>query len=379
MPDHLDEDLGAEQGSADLAISETASDIRDVQKKLERNLFMKDLRDQIVLDVNSHSQLDKPISPEEIEDYLKILFDVGIAEKIRALNVKGMNSAMAFSVEKKIQGALFDCLPKNFLLNNIEAIRAVKRKYQEPTEEKPREPKSLFHWTSDKALRSILKDHGFKASTEVAVKGVGTGSFEEHLGVDGVFVAYGLPYDNPGNQDPNLLVFSEAPLDYPDTLCIYQELSLGYLQTNIQYIPFFDEETFFKAMRKATTPEAQAALLQRYVWTFATLLLLKGIVLPEEVRDCALLDCYELSLRPKPDLFPQMLIVTEDPGFAFEEAQQRWPEFAQKVPIVSSESVQEALEELGEVPKNGRLVDAKFVDAVNAGRIDIEKWRYRPG
>lgn len=282
-------------------------------------------------------------------------------------------------------------VPQNFLTDNIKELHALRRELMPPVEvERDPHVHSLFHGTSDQSTLRILT-RGFQKLDEHGKSNVGTGALEQHLGLDGAFMSYGDRYhliddkaaddDNSDTDDANQFVFSAADvIEQPGTVSIRHEASFAYL-SDLEHFGYaladIQDASIHEMNHQMRDRTRATAMLARLLCDF--------VVLPDEMQPYADTydDPFEVCAKPESLGTPQMLIVSEEPEYFYDEAVEHRPDFAAQVPIVTHDRIHKAL--MAFPPENDppALKGAKmsfygrFVYYVNAGKIDLEEVRYR--
>ncbi len=311
-----------------------------------------------------------------ITAYFKFLEDKGVIDAISRYMSDHTNHDI-IDREEFLLKLFKQIFPERFIYDNIEELVALKRQcVNGKAKELPSPNHDLFHWTSDAGLIGLIRDNGSKSSQLVTKRGIGTSKFEHHLGMDGVFTCCGGPYDcAAGSEATNIVIFDGALTYRPKTICTSSEVNIGRIDGIIKC----ELEEYFGSEDERIKPEEK---LIKYVLAFAlTLLSTRSIVLPEDCVDAA--DKHwaenEVILEAQNPQLPKMILVEDEPEYFYEEAMEKHPEFAEKVPIVTMDSATEALASIGiTIDADDRMYLPKyFVESVNSGAINIDDWKYK--
>lgn len=267
---------------------------------------------------------------------------------------------------------LHETLPPNLLHDHINEIVALHRKFNETIKTVPPGKRSLFHATKDTLTTRILTG-GFKKADEHQRSNIGTGPFERHLGLKGIFTNCGRPYYSADikfgtESTTDIFVFPETCLSAPHTICIKGESSLGFLYEDSEVADSFLYDSFQELDRQAGQRTPSGMRLKEAGLATILKLLSHHIMPPERVYPE---DSIEVCLDIQEAGLPSMLLVGSEPEYYHEQAAEYWPEFAAKVPIIDLEKI---LQGRGEASEEV----AKFVYRANTGTEDLNQLRYRP-
>jgi hypothetical protein len=381
----------------------------------EKPSHIDDLKKAALLGINLDAQ-------PGLREFYELLEEYGIIDKLaedvsqsqspeniyKTLDSQEEKTNMAFQMLRR-------AIPRNFIIDHIDRIYGIKRsREQAASNNQPKAHKNLFHALPDYWLLRILRNGGFLETTEATETtrpNIGTGPFEKHLGINGIFLAYGTPYahavldrstnDNTGDclETQNVLVFPYSALQTPRTICLengaalskllpydWDLPSLGELGISFPEIdpesypsdPVFDD-IFCK--RKNNKPP----LVLRYLIS-ALFRLYETIITPESViENSEKNNAVEIVIQPEHIPLPRMIIVNEEPEYFADEITGESSAF-DGIPIITFENIDRALAELkGEEsleafigkPFFYRKKISLFVQKVDEEKIDLNKWAYK--
>lgn len=306
---------------------------------------------------------------------LALLRDSGALQKFLDPSLTKGEHMGDLDAEAQLGKRITLALGKNFVHDNLDAIYTIARTREPYISNNQSDVKALFHVAPDASTIRILKG-GFKKADDHQRSYVGTGTFEKEIGLQGVFatrgIIYSIEYDAVDSDlltDNTVFVFGETELDKPHTVGIQSEASLGRLYESIleESEKYADEE---KKYDRNWNEQRNALAI--------TFNLLDCITPPERV---AANDDFELCLDVEEIDLPTMLFVGEEPEYYYDQAAERWGEFASRVPIITRKQMIAALNAVGFAPERKNFMEElilEFTHLVNSGTINIEDWKYTP-
>ncbi len=257
---------------------------------------------------------------------------------------------------------LIRCIPKNFLIDNIEEIVANKNDKSEPAN---REEDYITHVTTDKNLETILRNGGIRPQSETGAKGAGTSSLELHLGLNGLFTSYCYEYEHISYE--NTLVFPAGLVDEPKSVSIWGELNYSghFFEDNHGLSEFLEKRLSLKHLY---CPELTGEQLIQFIICVLMYMQYETILHPNELEAH---EVYEvvipLDCLPRPIL----IVVNEDDEYDEELSQFSAESDYRDVPIISRVKIREQLESIGQTYDDDTELLAPFLKAVREGALKI--------
>ncbi len=257
---------------------------------------------------------------------------------------------------------------------------------------------SLYHLLDDRRLMTVIREGKFSRLDQHKKGRESTSELEEWVCGGGIYCTFGtewFSYDM-GTGDYNLVVFPRSHLDDNKTVCLSSEISSVSILLNdgeLSKTPSKDplgrilSELGYKNLFGKKPADYSKKDLVKYV-TAAMISLVDNVIAPEEVLGNPGAMGIEVVLNDVEKLTPQVIIVTEEPGYFLDEARAQGNCFS-NVPYVSQANVDRAVQEhydqlagmrsvVKEKQDREDLVNRKlFIVAANKGWIDPSEYAAR--
>jgi hypothetical protein len=310
---------------------------------------------------------------DEFIDYLELLQELQVLQNFYTSQPKQKRSAgLGFKdYEGRLASVTSEALGDKFVYANLSRIYALKRTRKPENLTRESGFNGLYHVSPDGNVIKILKN-GFKDADEHQKSYVGTGKFERAMGLNGIFVTRGIVYEGVVDllEENVVFVFPEADLEHPHSVGILSEVSFSRLSDSVA-----DAMEFMDRYRRDLDGDQ---IDQRDALVIA-LELLESIVPPEQTEAN---DNFEFCLDPTEVSLPVIMFVGAEPEYYYEQAEEHWPEFAERVAIITVDNARQALKEHDREKDWENILVNEIVLSFHELTVGnpslLQRWKYTP-